>query len=98
MGIVAFISGKRYKLRITLPPPLGCEKVIIPAARAVGIASADPRTRVIDCALAFLGVKKLTDFPEDVILLMSKNSAHGRSFCVSPLCLLVGNTKVIRDS
>ena len=89
MGIVAFVSGKRYELGIALPPPLGCEKVIVPAARAIGIASAEPGARVIDCALAFLCVEKLTDFPEDMVLLMSKYDANGRSLCVPPLRLLV---------
>jgi hypothetical protein len=98
MGIVAFISGKRYELGVALSPPLGCEKVIVPAARGVGIASAEPRSRVIDCALAFLCVEKLTDFPEDVVLLMTKYEANGRSLCVPPLRLLVRNTKVVRDS
>ena len=97
-GIVAFISGKRYELGIALSPALGCQKVVIPAALAVGIASADRRAGIIYCALTLLWVQKRANLPEDVVLLMSEYATHGGGLCVSPLCLLVRNTKVICDT
>jgi hypothetical protein len=71
MRIVALISGRRYEFWIALSTAFGCQKVIVPAAEAVGIASADRRAGVIDCALALFRIEKLTDFLEDVVLLMS---------------------------
>ena len=97
-GIVAFISGKRYELGIALSPALGCEKVVIPAALAIGIASADRRASIIDCALTLLCVEKRTNLPEDVVLLMSEYATNGGGLGVPPLCLLVRNTKVICDT
>jgi hypothetical protein len=95
---VAFISGKRYELGIALSPALGREKVVVPAALAVGIASADRRAGIVYCALALLCVQKRTNLPEDAVLLMSEYATHRGGLCVPPLYLLVRNTKVIRDT
>jgi hypothetical protein len=96
--VVDAMSGKRYEVGVALSPPLGCEKVIVAAAEAIGILSADRGTRVIDRALAFFCVKKLTDFSEDMILLMAQDSTHRRSLCIPLLSLVVRNGEVFRDS
>jgi len=98
MGLWHSISGKRDELGIALSSALGCEKVVIPAALAIGIASADRRASIIDCALTLICVEKRTNLPEDVVLLMSEYATHGGGLGVPPLCLLVRNTKVICDT
>lgn len=97
-GAVAFISGKRYELGIALSPALGCEKVVISAALAVGVASADRRAGIIYCALTLLCVQKRANLPEDVILLMSEYATNGGRLCVAALRLLVRNAEVVRDT
>jgi len=94
---VGIQSSTRYEIFIALAPPFGGEKVIVSAATAVRIASADRRTRVIDRASAGIGIKKLANVFEDVIFMVAKYSAERRVFCVALFCLLEGDAEVSRD-
>ena len=78
LGLV-IVSGRRYEVGIVLPPPLGCEEIIVPASLAVGVTAAHRRANLIDSALAFLCIEKLTDVLENVVLLVSQYPALGRS-------------------
>ena len=98
LGAVAFISSGWDELRVALSTPLRCQKVVVSATLALGIASAYRRSGVVDRALAELRVEKLTYLPENVVLLVSKDLTHRGSLCVAPLGLLVRNAEVIRDS
>jgi hypothetical protein len=91
------MSGARYELLVALPSPLGSKKIIVTAAQAVGILSADRGARVIDTTATCFGIKKLTDCFEDVVLLMAKDAAGGRILGVSLFRLVVRDAEVTRD-
>ena len=97
-SVWVFRSGRRYEVGIALPPPLGCEEIVVPASPAVRVTTADRRANVIDSALTFLCIEKLTHMLEDVVFLVSQYPALGRSLRVASLGLLVGNAKMLRDS
>jgi hypothetical protein len=91
------LSGRRDKLRVAMSPPLGGEKVIVSAAPAIGIFSANGRASVIDCASPRFCVEKRTDSFEDVVLLVAKYAADRRSLCVPPFYLHMREAKVTGD-
>jgi hypothetical protein len=92
------VSGRRYELGIVLSASLGCEKVVVAAARALRITPADSRPRMIDCALSLLCVQETAHCFEDVVLLMSKHSTNGRVLCVAPLGFFVSDAEVVGDA
>jgi hypothetical protein len=98
VGIRILISCGRDELRIALSTALGCEKVVVSASLAIGIAATHRRPRVVDSAPALFAVQKLADLPENMVLLVAQDSTNRRSFCITPLGLLIRNTKVVRDS
>ena len=90
--------GRRDKLRVVLATPLGGEKVVVAAAQAVGILSANGRARIINRASPRFCVEKAADCFEDVVLFMAKNGTINGSFSVAAFRLLVRDAKVFCDS
>ena len=70
-----YISSAGNELGIILPPPFGREKIVVAAAKTIGILSANRRAHVINRAAAGFSIEKLADLLEDVILLMAKHAA-----------------------